>query len=517
MKKVSIIVPVYNVEKYLTKCLDSLVNQTLSDIEIIIVNDGSPDNSKKIIDKYLKEYPDKIKYINQQTPIYADEHIFKTLDYASGKYCKLNNDTCSYEVGALDSIVEYLSHKEEDCIFLYNKNKKHYFQKRVSTLKDFVNLVSYNSTYIGSFCIKKEVYHNLSNPLRYTNLRLTQVDIYGQLFENNYSALVWCDKFFNPLIVEKKGGSYNVAEVFGNNYFTILSEYIGKHNGMSNIVLSKEKSKIVSFINSYYFDEKSRYAFEQSGYFRYMFPIFKFCPKFYFAYLYHLLRLVFYKIISVQKNDTHKILKIFGVIKLKILLKNANKNNWRKKNKHNKTRLVENAPHDRIIVGNGTYGPIHAIFSSDGTEKLKIGHYCSIAPDVKFIVSSEHKYNVLSTYPFKVYNLGYESDATSKGDIVVKDDVWIGTNVTILSGVTIGQGAIIGAGAVVTKDVPPYAIVAGNPAKVVKYRFEQEVIDKLLKFDFSKLSDKKIKSLGTRLYTEITKENAEDLIREFQE
>ena len=62
MKKVSIIVPVYNVEKYLTKCLDSLVNQTLSEIEIIIVNDGSPDNSKKIIDKYLKEYPNKIKY-----------------------------------------------------------------------------------------------------------------------------------------------------------------------------------------------------------------------------------------------------------------------------------------------------------------------------------------------------------------------------------------------------------------------------------------------------------------------
>lgn len=66
MKKVSIIVPVYNVEKYLNKCLDSLVNQTLTDIEIIVVNDGSPDNSKKIIDKYLKDYPDKIKYFEKE-------------------------------------------------------------------------------------------------------------------------------------------------------------------------------------------------------------------------------------------------------------------------------------------------------------------------------------------------------------------------------------------------------------------------------------------------------------------
>ena len=62
MKKVSIIVPIYNVEKYLSKCLDSLVNQTLADIEIIIVNDGSPDNSYKIVKDYLKKYPDKIKY-----------------------------------------------------------------------------------------------------------------------------------------------------------------------------------------------------------------------------------------------------------------------------------------------------------------------------------------------------------------------------------------------------------------------------------------------------------------------
>lgn len=76
---------------------------------------------------------------------------------------------------------------------------------------------------------------------------------------------------------------------------------------------------------------------------------------------------------------------------------------------------------------------------------------------------------------------------------MIKDDVWIGAQATIMSGVTIGQGAVIGAKALVTKDVPPYAIVGGVPAKVIKYRFEKEIIDELLKIDFSKLDYKVIK------------------------
>lgn len=76
---------------------------------------------------------------------------------------------------------------------------------------------------------------------------------------------------------------------------------------------------------------------------------------------------------------------------------------------------------------------------------------------------------------------------------MIKDDVWIGAQATIMSGVTIGQGAVIGAKALVTKDVPPYAIVGGVPAKVIKYRFEKEIIDELLKIDFSKFDYKVIK------------------------
>jgi len=81
----------------------------------------------------------------------------------------------------------------------------------------------------------------------------------------------------------------------------------------------------------------------------------------------------------------------------------------------------------------------------------------------------------------------------------VGDDVWIGNRATIHSGVTVGQGAVVAAGAVVARDVPPYAVVAGNPARVVKYRFPPEVVAELLLLDYSKLTDVAIRTYGDRL------------------
>ena len=159
--------------------------------------------------------------------------------------------------------------------------------------------------------------------------------------------------------------------------------------------------------------------------------------------------------------------------------------NWRKKNRHNGTTMINMFQSDKVSVGNYTYGKL-TVFSDNEKEHLFIGHFCSIAPGVTFVL--EHPTNHISTFPFKVKALKSEKrEAVSKGNIVVEDDVWIGTNATILSGVHIGQGAIIAAGSVVTKDVEPYAIVGGVPAKTIKYRFEPEMIEQLLKIDYSKL------------------------------
>ena len=109
----------------------------------------------------------------------------------------------------------------------------------------------------------------------------------------------------------------------------------------------------------------------------------------------------------------------------------------------------------------------------------------------------------ISTFPFRVHCLGHSVEAVSKGDIIVDDDVWIGYRSTVLSGVHIGQGAVIAAGSVVTSDVPPYAIVGGVPAKVIKYRFPQEIIDGLLQVDFSRLDDKLIGDHQAQLYEKL--------------
>jgi acetyltransferase-like isoleucine patch superfamily enzyme len=153
---------------------------------------------------------------------------------------------------------------------------------------------------------------------------------------------------------------------------------------------------------------------------------------------------------------------------------------WRKLNAHNDTVPCKFFRIEKVSVGKKTYGGLNVIDYSTADNKLIIGSYCSIATNVLFLLGAEHQYNGISTYPFKVKCFGYEMEGVSKGDIVVGDDVWIGTNAIICCGVNIGQDAIIATGAVVTKDVEPYAIVGGNPARVIKYRFAEEYRRKLL-------------------------------------
>lgn len=122
-------------------------------------------------------------------------------------------------------------------------------------------------------------------------------------------------------------------------------------------------------------------------------------------------------------------------------------------------------------------------------DKLKIGKFCSIACGSKFLfTSANHTLGSLSTYTFPIFFDEWGLDAKNirsawdnKGDIVIGNDVWIGYEAVILSGVTIGDGAIIGTRAVVTKDVPPYTIVGGVPAKPIRRRFDDETITELLR------------------------------------
>lgn len=178
------------------------------------------------------------------------------------------------------------------------------------------------------------------------------------------------------------------------------------------------------------------------------------------------------------------------------------KRKWRSLNKHNKTSVVGIFNLDCVTVGRETYGGINALTFNE-TSKLFIGNFCSIAPNVMFIVSADHYVQNISTYPFKVKVLNEKLEGVSKGDIIVDDDVWIGYGATILSGVHIGQGAVIAAGAVVAKDVPPYAIVGGVPAKVIRYRFDEKMIEKLIKIDYSQLTEEIVRERIDELYQSV--------------
>ena len=137
----------------------------------------------------------------------------------------------------------------------------------------------------------------------------------------------------------------------------------------------------------------------------------------------------------------------------------------------------------RILVGEHTYGVRRDSFPLyHPDDRVVIGRFCSIAEGVRFVFG-EHAMDQVSTYPFAARLLGQadHADAISKGPITVGHDVWIGTNAVVLSGVTIGHGAVIGAGAVVTRDVAPYAVVGGVPARLIRTRCTETQASALLR------------------------------------
>ncbi|HOW55273.1 MAG TPA: CatB-related O-acetyltransferase [Syntrophorhabdaceae bacterium] len=152
-----------------------------------------------------------------------------------------------------------------------------------------------------------------------------------------------------------------------------------------------------------------------------------------------------------------------------------------KRKKRRNLSLQERYPQYKI--GTGSYARDLEVLSWGEGAILTIGNYCSIAEGVKIFLGGEHRMDWVTTYPFSYLwdeAKHIPGHPKTKGDVTIGSDVWIGTDAVISSGVSIGHGAVVAARAVVTKDAPHYAVVAGNPATIIKYRFDEETIKALL-------------------------------------
>lgn len=138
------------------------------------------------------------------------------------------------------------------------------------------------------------------------------------------------------------------------------------------------------------------------------------------------------------------------------------------------------------------------IYCWDKHIEIAVGKYCSFADNITIIAGGEHDKDWVSTYPFidrwKLIEYQDLKKPRFKGNIIIENDVWISNNVIILSGVTIHNGAVIGAGSLVTKDVPAYSIIGGNPAKNIGYRFDEDIINALENLKWWDWSEEKIRN-----------------------
>jgi acetyltransferase-like isoleucine patch superfamily enzyme len=150
------------------------------------------------------------------------------------------------------------------------------------------------------------------------------------------------------------------------------------------------------------------------------------------------------------------------------------------------TFLSQQSSYAAYRIGEWSYGDPRVMSWSEGAT-LEIGRFCSLASGVTIMLGGEHRVDWVTTYPFNVLFAeaqGFSGHPRTKGDVIIGHDVWIGAEAFILSGVRIGHGAVVAARSVVTKDIAPYSIVAGNPARHIRNRFTQPVVDALLRIEW---------------------------------
>ena len=501
-KILSICIPTYNRAQSLDETLNSITSQEVfknsNEVEVVVIDNFSLDNTPEIVEKYSTKFPTKIKYIRNNKNIHSSDNHKKALDAGAGEFLKLHNDNLPFLKNSLEEILGILKANlsSKPTIFFKNGNyKKNREIVPCDNMDEFVKEVSFYCTWIGGFGTWKSEYKKLKNPFRYGDLMLPQTDMVLRLIAKSGKGLVCSKKYFEQLDVKNKSG-YNVAEVFGQNYLFLYKEHLESDVLNKEVFQAEKKRVLFKQIIPYYFDFDKQHNFKKTGYLKYL-------KDYYSDWFFY------YSFLKIVEMFVSKKIKR----KIKKFQENQYKKKWKQNNKHNDTRVINKFDQSKVVVGNHSYGGLKVITWGSPKEGLEIGHLVSIGDDVTFVLGGNHPYTGFSTYPFKVKFFKEPTEAETKGPIIVEDDVWIGMNCMILSGITIGKGSIVCTGSLVTKDVEPYSVVGGVPAKFINHRFEPSIVKDLSKLDFSKISAETVAKNKNILYQDITEGNVKDIVK----
>lgn len=498
--RLSICIPTRNRAAALEESLSSLTRTATflahTDIEIVISDNASTDPTAEVVDRFVAAHGDRIRYFRNEVDVSADRNFEIVMGRGRGAFLKLSNDYLAWTEEGLAHMYELVGACErlKPIVFFLNGARPTPEPVMVlNTADEFLATISHQITWIGSFGLWREHFEQLSDFSRCASQQLVQVDVLCRMATLGRPFVVSNIQFARTMEVGRKGG-YSLAKVFGANYASILASFAGT---FSPELLAREKrSVLLEHILPWHFSQSHDFG---------KFPLEEHLDPVYGDEPYYRGALVAARAAAgpqpaaasavATPTDPQQVPQA-----------------WRLRNAHNETYMVRLFDIDRVSVGQASYGPLDVRGWGHPDERLAIGHFVSISEGVTFVLGGNHPYRGFSTYPFKVKLQGQPREAQTKGAITVGDDVWIGTNAMIMSGVSIGQGAIVGAGAVVASDVPPYAIVAGNPARVLRYRFGPAVIAKLMTVDFGRLQPQALAAHVDRMYEALDEGNVDELL-----
>lgn len=516
--RLSICIPTRNRAQMLAAALDSLTTQpfflTHPDIEVVVSDNASTDHTTSVVAEFVERFNGRVRYFRNDTDV-VNQNFELALRRGRGKFLKLLNDTVTWKPQGLETLYELVvqHEKHQSVLFMLNGCKK--TPEALLNLQGvdaFVQTVSFYMGWIGAFGIWKDQLDAMPDFSRCAEKSLAQVDVLLRLVALRPQVVVCNTVCFDVQDGGRKGG-YSLAQVFGLHYLDILRGHFPR---LSEQTFAEEKKSVL-------LDHILVYQFHPDHDF-YLHPLEEVLNDVYGDEPYYLpaVQAARAKWIALTQAMSQPKKRsgwrarwrdawTLWMLKIRPRHPKYLARLWRLHNAHNDTSMGSPFDFSKVQVGNGSYGRLNVHAWGRPEERLTIGHYVSIAEDVHFLLGGNHAHHHLSTYPFKVMMLGHPNESHTKGPITVQDDVWIGYGAMILSGVTLHQGCVIGAGALVTTDVPAYAIVAGNPGRVVKYRFPDAVVQKLLALRLSELTPEAVRTRPDLISEKITPENIDKI------